>query len=589
VPANTDTNALYRNAGLLTSFLIAACAFAFVTGGLILFPLNTAWIDFAGDPFQHWISWEFFREAPLLQWPLGMNPRFGGEAAGSIVFTDSIPLLAFLFKPFSAWLPTPFQYLGLWVCACFILQAYFAYRLLSLITENTAVRVLASCFFVFAPPMIIRLYGHYALFSHWLIIAALYFYFSPAFRVRSWLLLIALALLIHPYFFPMLLVLWLADLTRRLWSRQLPVRSGAVHALAAGSVWLLTMWTAGYFVGGGFEDSGGYGFYRLNLLSLFDQRGGYSSILPPIGKDMETVSNSAYAVGAWGDGGDYEGFAYLGLGMILLLPVALLLLFRDTKMLTGAARIIPLTLALTGLTIFAVSNNIALGTQELFSFNLPWGWASIATVFRSSGRFVWPLFYALYLLVFYILIRAMPAKRLAPLLFVALLVFLLDSSPAYSFFRSQYRPSGSHADVLASPLWQDLGTQYKHIVYVLPEARTANWRNITYFAWRNGLDVNSGYYARADQQKILQSREKVAAAVEKGRWDRESLYVFNSDELWQQGQKVLSTGDWTGTVDGYHLVAPGLMFCASCEHVGRYADRLTANLPETKEGAVVAP
>jgi len=37
------------------------------------------------------------------------------------VFFDSIPLLAFLFKPFTSLLPEPFQYFDLWLLACFIL------------------------------------------------------------------------------------------------------------------------------------------------------------------------------------------------------------------------------------------------------------------------------------------------------------------------------------------------------------------------------------------------------------------------------------------------------------------------------------
>lgn len=55
-----------------------------------------------GDPATHWLGWQFFRNSPLLQWPLGANPDYGMEIGSSIIFSDSIPLLAFIFKPLGA-------------------------------------------------------------------------------------------------------------------------------------------------------------------------------------------------------------------------------------------------------------------------------------------------------------------------------------------------------------------------------------------------------------------------------------------------------------------------------------------------------
>lgn len=99
-----------------------------------------------GDPATHWLGWQFFRQAPLLQWPLGANRAYGMEIGSSIVFTDSIPIMAFIFKPFSAWLPETFQYIGIWVLLCFMLQAYFAWKLLSLITPNRWLALVGSAF-----------------------------------------------------------------------------------------------------------------------------------------------------------------------------------------------------------------------------------------------------------------------------------------------------------------------------------------------------------------------------------------------------------------------------------------------------------
>ena len=112
--------------------LLAIAAFFWVVGPLALNPQNVAWLDGGFDPAQHYLGWVFFRNSAW-SFPLGLNPAFGMDISSSIVYSDSIPLLAFLFKPFAAFLPETFQYFGLWLLLCFILQSYFAWRLTALL------------------------------------------------------------------------------------------------------------------------------------------------------------------------------------------------------------------------------------------------------------------------------------------------------------------------------------------------------------------------------------------------------------------------------------------------------------------------
>ena len=112
----------------LASFLLGTAAFVYVTDWRIILPTNTSWL-MVGDAAQHYLGWAFYRNSPWT-WPLGLNPLYGMEFSNSIVFTDSIPLLAIPFKVISQFLPYPFQYLGIWVLLCFVLQSYFAFRLI---------------------------------------------------------------------------------------------------------------------------------------------------------------------------------------------------------------------------------------------------------------------------------------------------------------------------------------------------------------------------------------------------------------------------------------------------------------------------
>ena len=108
--------------------------FLVIVGPLPLDPTNIDWLKGNKDPTQHYLGLAFYLNSPW-QWPLGLNPQYGLDISSSIVYSDSIPLLAITFKALSGWLTTPFQYFGWWLLACFILQAWFAWKLLSLITD----------------------------------------------------------------------------------------------------------------------------------------------------------------------------------------------------------------------------------------------------------------------------------------------------------------------------------------------------------------------------------------------------------------------------------------------------------------------
>ena len=68
--------------------------------------LNPTILDLAQgvDPFKDYLGWMFFRNSPWT-FPIGLNPTYGLDFSNSIVFSDSIPLMAFLFKAIRFVLP----------------------------------------------------------------------------------------------------------------------------------------------------------------------------------------------------------------------------------------------------------------------------------------------------------------------------------------------------------------------------------------------------------------------------------------------------------------------------------------------------
>ena len=106
-------NFLYKNK---ITFLIFICSSLLLLGllGLEFIPItNTQWLHNGSDINQLQSGWHFFKNDSW-RFPLGINPNYGGNFSNSIVFSDSIPLLALFFKLLSPILPENFQYLSIW-------------------------------------------------------------------------------------------------------------------------------------------------------------------------------------------------------------------------------------------------------------------------------------------------------------------------------------------------------------------------------------------------------------------------------------------------------------------------------------------
>lgn len=355
----------------LLPILLGTLAFLLVIGPRVLDPTNIAWLG-EGDAATHYMGWAFFRSSPWT-FPLGTNPSYGLELGNGIIFSDSNPLLAFVFKPFNAWLPETFQYFGLWLLACFILQAWFGWKLVGLLTPSLWIRLLGTGLLVFSPPMFLRMGGHLSLSGHFLILAALYLALRPGVQKRrlAWGGLLAATALVHAYLLAMVALIWLADLASQASKGRVSRRDAWIEL---GGLFLLVAfccWQAGYFSVGGGTVAGGYGLYRLNVMSLVNPSG-WSHTL----RDMPQGP------------GDYEGFNYLGLGVLMLAICAGVALLQGNTGLANAVRHRRLLLlALIGLTLFSLTNHVGIGMLNMHYW-LPKPLELLANVFQIGRAHV---------------------------------------------------------------------------------------------------------------------------------------------------------------------------------------------------------
>ncbi len=528
--------------------LLGAALFLAVTRGAVLDPRNTGWLLLHTDSATGYLGWEYFRRAPLAQLPFGANPEYGGAMASSVVFSDSIPLLAFLFKPFAGLLPARFQYFGLWLAACFALQALFSYKLLRRFSPNAWLALAGSAFFALAPVLLYRMLGHFALCGQWMLLAALCLYFAPRFASGRWTALLVTAVLVHFYLLVMVGGFWAADLWQRLWRREATWPRAAAALLAAAGATLAAMWLAGYFMVDAALANRGFGHYRMNLLALVDPNDAWSRLIPDVP----------------GSAGEFEGFNYLGIGMLgLAVLVAARYLARRQPLATDRRALVPLVSLCVALTVLALSNVVALGTREVLAYEVPASVRPLTDLMRSSGRLFWPVYYLLYLGILVLVFRLF-ALRAALVLCVALLAAqVFDSAAGLASFRGQFGTLASSP--LRAPMWAELGKRYRRLVYVLPRNAADSFGPWVALAASHGMAVNFGYFARVDSTRLAAARDELVGALLGYRLDPDSLYVFESRALWRIAAAQEQPDDVVGLLDGVRIIAPRLKQCAACD------------------------
>lgn len=554
-----------ENYGHLLALLIGMIIFFIITNGRILDPTYTDWM-MQGDQGDYLIGWQFFRTVPW-QLMFSANPNYGLEISNSILYSDSLPLLAFIFKLIHPMLPESFQYFGGWMLLCCVLQSYFAYLLLSRWIDNLTLRLIGAVFFVIAPIFLIRFGGHIAgLLSHWVILAALYLYFSPNFKGRSWVLLcVVITALGSFYITAMSIAIMTADLIQRKKLMQIKIPRACIWMAGTLFAVVLTIGLIGGFTVSSRFVFDAYGIYRLNLLAPFNAANQWSYFLPAYDFRLS----------------EWEGSAYLGTGILILLPIAMVFSWRwgSQKNFDEHRYYLTPLMVVSGLfLVYAVTNRPAIGVVDLFNLPLPQWLRDIGNTFRASGRFVWPIIYLIYLWVLVVIARHLRARMAIILCSVMLLVQIVESTKVFKSLHNQYAQTINWQTPFRSPLWQSLAQNYRNVRIVQPFfdfTQDKDWLNFAEFASRYRLGINSGYFARVDLPKYQNALIKSVRNTLLGEYHLDSLYFFSDDTLWQWAVQSASEDDVLGTVDQYRFLAPRAKHCAQCmEAIAQIGDEL---------------
>lgn len=539
----------YSRWEVLFAAAIGASVGVWWIGLSVINPLNTAWL-LAEDPAQMLLGWEFFRREAF-HWPLGAIREYGPGFGTSVVYTDSIPLLAIPLKAINAVLPESFQYFGLWVISCFVLQSVFAWMIARRAGASVFVSACCALLFPISFFMAYRARVHFSLIAHWLILWAIYLYMNVRFATgrRTWLLLAALATWVHPYLVVMSLAVWVAWMWVCVRAREQPLQILGQHAAMIGATVLFMAWAAGYFeVGKGAMDTAGYGFFSLNLVAPIASYD-FSTMVPHVPILL----------------GQGEGYLYFGVGWLLIVAAAIVLVIAGRKGVAtrSAVNFVPLICATIPVTLFALSYKVTFMEHTLFEVPLPAVVHKAATTFRASGRMGWLIAYVTLVAAAVTVIRSrIGARTLAGLLAVACALQIVDAMSYASKTRAEFTERTTRQrPTLTAPFWKELGDErYKHIEFV-PGGFSIGGieQNFPYlqYAARTGRSVNLVYAARVHREGMLQNALKVQAVLKGERVRSDTLYFFRDDDHFATVRQYLTANDGYAVGDGLRVIAPG--------------------------------
>jgi hypothetical protein len=425
--------------GLLVGFM--------VLGARPLNPFDTSWI--AGDAAISETGFMFMRRAALLVFPLTWSPALGYPFGAATANLDDIPIMAFAAKLLGLGFGPNLQILGPFFVLCAALQFHFGRRLSARLLGGGAAALIGGLFFLLAPPFLWRAHGHFALCGQFVILAALCQLIPPpgqpplrhAWALPAWSFVAAA---IHPYLMLMVLGVAAVAAARPVLDGRGVRRPAAIFAASVAAA-LASLIVFGFIVpgSGGTLAAGGWTAYGMDLLAPLDPEA-YPSLL-----------FRTHQLGP----GQYEGYNYLGAGMLAVALVA------ACRMATGLRlpREVPLRLMLSliaATALFAASTRVTLAGHVLIDVPLPDRALDLLSVVRASGRFFWPGYYALMCLAL-AGVRA-PGWRPAALLAAALALQVADTASLRRDIHAQWADSRPQ-DGLHDPVWRELPRHHAHL------------------------------------------------------------------------------------------------------------------------------
>jgi hypothetical protein len=263
----------------------------------------------------------------------------------------------------------------------------------------------------------------------------------------------------------------------------------------------------------------GYGIYKANILSFFNP----TALL--LGSNF---SWSNFLPNIPGARGEYESFSYLGLGGIILF-ILLFFFFVRREPLLSFKKNRPYYLLIIIFFIIAISNKINFGSFVLLDISLPKFLYGPLSVARVSGRFLWPIYYLIFIAGLVLIYKKIKKKKNALLILIIILfIQIIDiSSGLKNYVNSNiFLENKKHA--INDPIWNLISKDFQ----ILRITFLKNSPNILYKT--SGILLN-GNFKKTDifalgginRNKASIHRNKTYEHFRNNKLEKNTVFVIN--------------------------------------------------------------
>ena len=514
---------LQKHRWSLTGALLGALVFLILYGVRVLDPTCVDWIlnNPSPDPAQHYLGWVFYRRSGWHLPYLGANYSAIYPYRTSILYTDSIPLLAVLGKLLGGALPARFQYLGLWGLFCYAMQGGLAQALIARIggvrpgdTAKNWASVLGAGVLVLFPALNIRMFAHTALAANWLVLLALWLWLcaersenrpATAKLCLWWGILGLLCAGIHLYYLPMVGMVLVAACVQRALEKRGPAAVVLPVAGFCGAA-LAELFVLGAFAANFAGYSNGY-LSGADLANLF---------VPGLGASWEQ-----------------EIYAGLGTTIAVVLALASLLVqhkqagafFRRHKNVVIAALVLLVLDA-----IAAMGNTVIFAGRTLFTVPIPQALMDFWAMFSSCARLAWLAGMLLAVAACGLVLRFWQQGAAA-----AVLLALCAAAQGFGQRAELAKRFAAYHDAayyenttqLTDPAWEQLAAsgQFTHLAFASFDFEHDEFWDLAAFAADHGWTSNSFYMGHMDGNLAA-----VTLAGEMNALAPDTLYAFVDED-----------------------------------------------------------
>lgn len=513
---------LQKHRWSLTGALLGALVFLILYGVRVLDPTCVDWIlnNPSPDPAQHYLGWVFYRRSGWHLPYLGANYSSIYPHRTSILYTDSIPLLAVLGKLLGGVLPARFQYLGLWGLFCYAMQGGLAQALIARVggvrPGNTAknwASVLGAGVLVLFPALNIRMFAHTALAANWLVLLALWLWLcaeqsenrpTAAKLCLWWGILGLLCAGIHLYYLPMVGMVLVAACVQRALEKRGPAAVVLPVASFCGAA-LAELFVLGAFAANFAGYSNGY-LSGADLANLF---------VPGLGASWEQ-----------------EIYAGLGTTIAVVLALAGLLVqhkqagafFRRHKNVVIAALVLLVLDA-----IAATGNTVTFAGRTLFTVPIPQALMDFWAMFSSCARLAWLAGMLLAVAACGLVLRFWQGAAAAVLLALCAAAQGFGQRAELAKRFAAYHDAAYYENTtqLTDPAWEQLAAsgQFTHLAFASFDFEHDEFWDLAAFAADHGWTSNSFYMGHMDGNLAA-----VTLAGEMNALAPDTLYAFVDED-----------------------------------------------------------